>query len=117
MPQVRELHDRTDFDALLAESHVRPVALLKHSSACSLSAYGRREFVRLDEATDPPLYALVVQVARDVSNYVSERLGVRHETPQVLLIHGGEAVFAASHFDVSAEALRAAARDVSGVSS
>ncbi len=111
MAQVRELHDASDFDALLDASREQPVALLKHSISCPISARGQKEFVQLEEDGDPPLYAVVVQYARDVSRLIAEKLGVRHETPQVLLIAGGEVVYHASHYDISAEALRTAAEN------
>ena len=57
MAQVIELRTADDAEAMLAASHERPVALLKHSSMCFASARGRAAFERL-EATDDalPLY-------------------------------------------------------------
>jgi bacillithiol system protein YtxJ len=65
--------------------------------------------VGLEGDDDPPLYAIVVQYARDLSNHIAEALGVRHETPQVLLIKDGEAIYHASHYDISTDDLRSAA--------
>lgn len=109
MAQVQELHDHSDFDALLEASKQHIVALLKHSIACPVSARGQREFVRLEGEGDPPLYAVVVQYARALSNHIAETLGVRHETPQVLLVRNAEVVYHASHFDISTDVLREAA--------
>lgn len=109
MPAVHELHTDADFEQLLAASYERPVVLLKHSTACAISARGRRAFLALDREDDPPRYLLIVQQARALSRHIAERLGVRHETPQVLVIHEGEAVFHASHFRVNTEAVREAA--------
>jgi bacillithiol system protein YtxJ len=39
---------------------------------------------------------------------VSTKLGVRHETPQALLIRDRQVVWAASHFRVTADAMLAA---------
>lgn len=114
MPTVHELRSPADVDALIEASREQPVALLKHSAACPLSARGRREFSRLDGDGDPPLYTVVVQIAREVSLYVAEELGVRHETPQVILVKDGEAVFHASHFGVTAGAVREALRAARG---
>ncbi len=49
-----------------------------------------------------------MQYARALSNHIAETLGVRHETPQVLLVKGGEVFYHASHFDISTGALREA---------
>jgi bacillithiol system protein YtxJ len=112
MAQVQELTDRSDFDDLLERSKEQPVALLKHSVACPISAQGQKEFVGLEGENDPPLYAVVVQYARDLSNHIAETLGVRHETPQVLIIKDGEAIYHASHHKISTDTLRSEAQKV-----
>ena len=89
MAKVQELATRADADAMLEASNEAPVYLLKHSIACPISARGQMEFVGLEGDADPPLYAVVVQYARDVSEYLAEQLGVRHETPQAVLIANG----------------------------
>ena len=116
MAQVIELRTADDAEAMLAASHERPVALLKHSSMCFASARGRAAFERL-EATDDalPLYVVVVQHARAVSNALAERLGVRHETPQAMILRDGRPVLVQSHgrirTDDLLDAARTAARD------
>ena len=110
MAKVQELVTRADADAMLAASHDAPVYLLKHSIACPISARGQMEFVGLEGDGDPPLYAVVVQYARDVSTYLADELGVRHETPQALLIKDGEAVDVKSHGSIRLAALREAAQ-------
>ena len=109
MAQVQELTSTADADAMLQASHDTPVYLLKHSIACPISARGQMEFVGLEGDGDPPLYAVVVQYARDVSKYLAEELGVKHETPQAILIQDGEAVDVKSHHDIRIGALRDAA--------
>ncbi len=109
MAQVQELSTTADADAMLKASHDAPIYLLKHSIACPISARGQMEFVGLEGDDDPPLYAVVVQYARDVSAYLAEQLHVQHETPQALLIHNGEAVDVKNHGSIRLDALRDAA--------
>ncbi|WP_412067332.1 bacillithiol system redox-active protein YtxJ [Rubrivirga sp. IMCC43871] len=106
MAQVQELASTADADAMLDASHEAPVYLLKHSIACPISARGQMEFVGLEGDTDPKLYAVVVQYARDVSAYIAEQLHVQHETPQAILIRDGEAVDVKSHGSIRLAALR-----------
>ncbi len=108
MAQVQELATTADADAMLEASHDAPVYLLKHSIACPISARGQMEFVGLEGDADPPLYAVVVQYARDVSAYLAEQLHVQHETPQAILIKDGEAVDVKSHGSIRLDALREA---------
>ena len=48
---------------------------------------------------------IVVQTARNVSREVEARTGVRHESPQAIVLRNGAAVWNASHFDITAEAV------------
>lgn len=106
MAQVQELATRADADAMLAASQDAPVYLFKHSIACPISARGQMEFVGLEGDSDPDLYAVVVQYARDLSAYLAETLGVQHETPQAILISKGEAVDVKSHSAIRLNDLR-----------
>ncbi len=108
MAQVQELSTTADADAMLEASHDAPVYLLKHSIACPISARGQMEFVGLEGDADPPLYAVVVQYAREVSSYIADKLGVQHETPQAILIKDGEAVDVKSHGSIRLADLRTA---------
>jgi len=61
-----------------------------------------------------PRYAMVtVQTHRAVSNAIAQKLGVRHETPQALLVRNGRVVWSASHFRVTAAAVDDAVRSQS----
>jgi bacillithiol system protein YtxJ len=111
MASVVELETRPDVDRVLQESHERPLAILKHSVACGRSAAGREEFFRLESLTEDPLYMVVVQRARDVSNYISEKTGVIHHTPQVLVLYQGEVLYHAHHGRITADAVRRALDD------
>lgn len=110
MPQVTEVRTPEDVDAMLAASFVRPVVLFKHSVACGASFRGRAQLDGLAEPGDPPRYVVVVQDARRASDHAAERLGVRHETPQALVIHRGAVVLCLNHAAIHADRLREAAR-------
>jgi thioredoxin 1 len=112
MPQVTELRTSEDADAMLAASHARPVVVLKHSIACGGSMRGEAQFARLEAPYDPPRYLVVVQYARGVSDHIAERLGVKHETPQALVIYRGEVVLRLNHTAITTERLREAVRSV-----
>ena len=111
MAKVNELKTTADIDEMLAASEEEPVALLKHSIACPISARGQGQFVGLEEDGDPPLYAVVVQYARSISDELADRLGIRHETPQAVIIRNGDAVFHQNHYAINTAALRHAARE------
>lgn len=99
-------------DADWAEARSRsadqPVLLFKHSAACPVSGTADFEMRQLAEEEDLPVYKLVVQESRALSDEIADTLGIRHETPQAILLNGQDPVFDASHFDVTADAVREA---------
>lgn len=95
------IEDRTTLDNLITDSKQRPVIVFKHSNACSISARAYREMQKFDGDVN----ILEVQSARDISRELADLTGVRHETPQVIVLRDGKAVWNASHFDVTANDL------------
>lgn len=102
----------TDLDTVCEHD----IALIyKHSPRCGVSLATVGEVRRFMEANaGVPVYVVDVIRDRPVSRAVERRLGVRHESPQVLLLQRGVAVWNASHRAVTAEAL---AREVEAVRS
>ena len=56
---------------------------------------------------------VVVQERRGLSNAIEQRLRIRHETPQLLLIRNGRVVWHASHWGITDTAMRRALADAS----
>jgi monothiol bacilliredoxin len=111
-PEIVRPQRIEDLDRLLAQSSDRPLLLFKHSLTCGTSAEALDELVdHLNEDKLDARYAIVtVQSHRELSNAVSSRLGIRHETPQALLIRHGRVIWSASHFRVTAAAVQSAIR-------
>jgi len=104
------LNTLSDVDTAVANSHTAPVLIFKHSPTCGISAQANEEVERLLEEGSVRLAVWVVGVIerRDVSNAVAARFGIRHESPQVLLLKDGVVAWHASHFHVNAAEIRAA---------
>ena len=103
---TQSLREKADFDSLLERSHNETVLLYKHSTTCPVSARAKAEIGKLKDGQ--PVYTLVVQQARNLSQTVAEELGVQHETPQIIVIDKGEAVSHFSHGSITAEKMREA---------
>ncbi len=67
----------------------------KHSTACPLSASAADEIRAMPDATE--IHWINVIEQRDISNWVEEHYGVRHESPQLLKIVDGAVVDSWSH--------------------
>jgi bacillithiol system protein YtxJ len=88
-------------------SNVKPIVIFKHSTRCSISRMALKQFEReydLDETVDTFFLDLIMH--RDVSNEIADRFNVYHESPQLILIKDGKAIYDVSHSDIDAEALK-----------
>lgn len=92
------IDDRAALENLISASTTKPVVVFKHSTACSISTRAYREMEKVEGVN-----LLEIQSARDVSRDLAALTGVRHESPQVIILRNGKAVWNASHFDVTAD--------------
>lgn len=99
------LDSESAWSEALEHSDDTPVLIYKHSSTCPVSSKAQAEVEELQTDASLPVYRVVVQEHRAVSNTIEEALGIRHETPQVILLHEQEPAFDTSHFDVTADTL------------
>ncbi len=93
-----EINSGAELDKLFDESNEKPVVLFKHSLTCPISAGVYQEI----SGATADIHIVVMQHARDVSNKIAERTGIRHESPQAIVLKNGKPVYHASHYDVTA---------------
>lgn len=105
--QFTTVADDAALEELFTRSHEGPVVLFKHSSTCPISAM---VYQRMKEVAGG-VALVVVQRSRELSRRVEERTGVRHESPQALVLRAGQPVWSASHFDITAEAVERAVKE------
>ena len=101
-----ELTDIAQLLEVTAISNEKPVVIFKHSTRCSISRMALKQFERdydLNEVVDA--YFLDLIAHRDISNEIASRFNVYHESPQLILIRNGKAVYDVSHSDIDAEEL------------
>jgi len=111
-PDLTVLKGIDELERVLAASATQPVLLFKHSYSCGVSAEALDELIAHlnDRDHSLPVAMVAVQTHRDVSNAIAARLGVRHETPQALLVQDGRVVWSASHFRVTSQSVDQAIR-------
>lgn len=99
--------DTKSFEELTDRSRERPVVIFKHSLTCPISSAAYAQMKEFDGEV-----ALVeVQLARALSAEIEDRLGVAHESPQVIVLSKGQVAWNASHFKITADAVAEAVRD------
>jgi bacillithiol system protein YtxJ len=83
--------------------------VFKHSQTCPVSWMAKRHVDEFLHAhPEVPLYTLIVQKERELSNQIASATGIRHESPQVLVFRKGQVVADASHGEVTAQYLATA---------
>lgn len=86
-------------EQLFEKSHENPVILFKHSTTCPISTSVYEEISRVNG----DINLVIMQTARSISTEIAEKTGIRHESPQAIVVKNGKPVYHASHFDVTAE--------------
>lgn len=109
----QEIKNTETIEKLDAMSETQAVLIFKHSTRCFISSKALQKLQgEWDKANSSSLVPFFVDVVarRNVSNALANHYGVRHESPQALLIHKGKCIYHASHWDIELdEALKAAA--------
>jgi bacillithiol system protein YtxJ len=103
----KPLTSTQQLEEVLVESITKPVVLFKHSTSCSRSALAKNK-LESDYAfgeNDLSFYYLDLLAHRDVSNAIEAELGIRHQSPQILVIKNKKVVFHTSHESISIEGI------------
>lgn len=97
------LTSNSDVDEVLLRSGDKLQVVFKHSTQCGISASALRSLREVEEEEVANAELLMVNVISDrpVSRYIAEKTGVRHQSPQILLIKEGEVVWSDSHYAVT----------------
>jgi bacillithiol system protein YtxJ len=105
--------DAETLERLFNESVAAPVLLFKHDPYCGISTDAYDELTELQQ----PVHLIDVASQRELARAVALRTRVRHESPQVLVLRGGEADWSASHGAITTEAVQRRLDHAAGVSS
>ena len=99
--------DVTELEKLIDRSNQRPVVIFKHSLTCPISASAFERMKGYDGDVD----LVEIQGARALSDEIAHRLGVSHESPQIIIVRNGQVLWDASHFKITADAVAEAVRN------
>jgi bacillithiol system protein YtxJ len=84
----------------------RAAVVYKHSARCGSCLAALQEVQRFaEDHPELPVYQVDVMAERRLSDAIAERLGVRHASPQVIVVSDGRATWSATHWSVTASAL------------
>lgn len=80
----------------------KPQLFFKHSTRCAVSTMALNSFESNWNSEDADINFIDLLSNRDVSNRLAEISGVRHESPQVIVVKNGEIIYAESHSSINA---------------
>lgn len=93
-------------------THEKPVLIFKHSTRCGVSSMAFNTFQNQWSSGDSlcDLYYVDLLQHRDVSNEIATLTGIRHESPQVIVLKGDEIIYDASHSSIDARRIESSLR-------
>ena len=89
----------TEIDEIEKKSEIRPQVVFKHSTTCGISRMVLNMFTtnyRIEEGK-MDMYFIDLHTHREVSNEISRKFGVMHQSPQLLVIKERTVVVHGSH--------------------
>jgi len=106
-----EFKSTNDIEKIKEVSFGKPVLIFKHSTSCSVSSTAKDRLERgwSDLSGFGAVYYLDLLRFREISNAIEKEFGIRHESPQVLVVKDGICVYNDSHFSISSREIAAAA--------
>lgn len=109
---VVALRQHHDLEQLLERSKTDPVLIFKHSTQCSISDHAYQEFKRFQEQACEFNCGIVLVIEnRALSNAIAAELGVRHQSPQAIVVRDGKPTWNASHWSITGDSLSEALKD------
>lgn len=103
------LTESKQLDEIEKESEEKTVVIFKHSTRCGISRMVLNNFERgydLEKDKEVKLYFLDLLANRGLSNEVADRFGVRHESPQMIILNDRKVVHHSSHHSISLDTVK-----------
>lgn len=112
MPTLKELVEIDELEQVWEASTEGTVLLFKQSTTCPISAGAFNQFnTYLESDSETPAFFVKVRESRPVSNQITEDLGVDHESPQIFIVKDREALWTATHGQITADSIKEAVRN------
>lgn len=107
MINLKEITTIEEIDKAIALSDDKLQIFFKHSTACPISrmAYEKLRTNYPLDLSQADIYYIGVIEQRPLSNYLADKLSVKHESPQMIVLKKGKAIFDESHLMINATIL------------
>ncbi|MBL7789236.1 MAG: bacillithiol system redox-active protein YtxJ [Chitinophagales bacterium] len=107
MKEIQTITTIEEVDEIISRSKVKSQVIFKHSTVCPISRMSyekmKAEYPLSEDAAD--IYYVGVIEQRPISNYIAEKLQVKHESPQMIVLRDGKSIFNESHLMIDPKIL------------
>ena len=102
-PLWKKIESQKDLDAAIEKSSQQKVLIFKHSTRCFISKTVLRSFEKQMQESDKNFgyYFLDLLAYRSISNEIESRFDVVHQSPQLIVLENGKAIYNASHQNIA----------------
>lgn len=91
---IQEIHKLSDIKE-------ETFLIYKHSITCSVSAHANQIIKEFSEKhPEVAIYKIVVQTDEELKWEIADRYGVKHETPQVIIVREGRVIASQNHYNI-----------------
>ncbi|WP_379964109.1 bacillithiol system redox-active protein YtxJ [Epilithonimonas sp. UC225_85] len=103
----KKIENQKDLDQAVEKSFQQKVLIFKHSTRCFISKTVLKSFEKQMGNSDKnqSYYFLDLIAHRDISNEIESRFGVTHQSPQLIALENGKAVYNASHQSIDLDSI------------
>lgn len=93
------LDDKMQIDHAIEVSNEKPVVIFKHSTRCGISRMVLNQFQNNAEFDEEQVLLLYLDLLahRAISDEISERFGIVHQSPQMIILKDENVVHHSSH--------------------
>ena len=98
----KKIESQKDLDAAIEKSSQQKVLIFKHSTKCFISKTVLRSFEKQMQESDKNFgyYFLDLLAYRSISNEIESCFDVVHQSPQLIVLENGKAIYNASHQNI-----------------
>ena len=103
-----ELTNESQLPSLIVKSSVKPVLIFKYSTRCGVSRMALKSFEKNYDidSSKVALYFLDLLKFRKLSNEISSKLNIIHQSPQVIVVKDKKVVYHDSHYEISVSSIK-----------
>lgn len=94
-----QLTSQQQLEEAINKSDIKPQLFFKHSTRCVISKMALQEFERTNvlKSNTADFYLLDLLNFRSLSNEISERLNIFHQSPQAIMLSNNEVIYSETH--------------------